>query len=449
MGKYVESFDSTRIYYETRGKGPAIVACNGICVSTFFWSYLADYFSPNHRVVTWDYRSHGKSGRAPDLKDLTMENNARDLLAILDRLGVEKALLTGHSMGVQTILTFCRLFPERVAGLIPVLGTFEKPISSFLHTDKFTYAFPFLYHLAFAAPWLVNGVVRAVMKDYIAFPSAKIIRFVNGDFIKAWDMKPYFRHLAKQDMRVLFGMGAHMQKNSARDLLPKIKVPVLVVAGENDLFTPWRVSREMADMIPGAELLTIPRGSHAALVEQPELMNLRIEKFIRERLADSVWMNGKQAGAGKKSAGTAKPAPAGRKKAAGEKNLAVARAAKEVKAGKKAESKKAETPVMEAPAGEKAPKKAARPKKAAVAKLETAAMEATDPGTPGKVATPSPVPAPEKKASAKARPGKKAAPGKKSKAAGEAKPAPKEKTGKKASRAGKAESPKKAGTTGE
>ncbi|MBW1989871.1 MAG: alpha/beta fold hydrolase, partial [Deltaproteobacteria bacterium] len=278
------------IYYEAKGEGPAIVACNGICVSTFFWKYLVEYFSPHYNVVVWDYRSHGNSDPAPDLKNLTMEQNARDLACVMDAVGAEQALLLGHSMGVQTIFEFYRRFPQRVAGLIPVLGAYEKPVSSFLHTDKFAYVFPLLYHFTFAFPWLVNSVVHALVRDYIAFPGAKLARFVNPHHIKFKDMQPYFRHLAGQDMRVLFGMGAHMQKHSARDMLSKMDVPVLVVAGEHDLFTPHRVSAEMAETIPNAELLTVPKGSHAALVEQPELMNLRIEKFIRERLGDSAWI---------------------------------------------------------------------------------------------------------------------------------------------------------------
>jgi len=58
---------------------------------------------------------------------------------------------------------------------------------------------------------------------------------------------------------------------------------VLVVAGERDLFTPLNRSKEMAERIPGAELLVLREGSHAAMVEQPELVALTIEKFLVSR----------------------------------------------------------------------------------------------------------------------------------------------------------------------
>ena len=57
-------------------------------------------------------------------------------------------------------------------------------------------------------------------------------------------------------------------------------MPALVVAAERDLFAPAARCREMAARIPGAELLVLREGSHAALVEQPELVALTLEKFL-------------------------------------------------------------------------------------------------------------------------------------------------------------------------
>ena len=69
--------------------------------------------------------------------------------------------------------------------------------------------------------------------------------------------------------------------HDATDLLPSVRVPTLVVAGERDLFTPLARSEEMAKAIPGAELLVLQGGSHAALVEQPETIGAAVEKFLR------------------------------------------------------------------------------------------------------------------------------------------------------------------------
>ena len=66
-------------------------------------------------------------------------------------------------------------------------------------------------------------------------------------------------------------------------MLAEVHVPTLVIAGDRDLFTPVARSRELASRIPGAELLVVRGGTHAALVEQPELIALAVEKFLRQK----------------------------------------------------------------------------------------------------------------------------------------------------------------------
>jgi pimeloyl-ACP methyl ester carboxylesterase len=80
----------------------------------------------------------------------------------------------------------------------------------------------------------------------------------------------------------------YLAEHDASDVLDKIACPVLLLSGDKDLFTPTSLAREMARRIPGAELMVIKGGSHYAPVEFPELVNLRIEKFINERLHDFV-----------------------------------------------------------------------------------------------------------------------------------------------------------------
>lgn len=80
-------------------------------------------------------------------------------------------------------------------------------------------------------------------------------------------------------MLVLERLGEH----DAYDVLPDVDVPVLVIAGDRDRFTPRSAAEKMVREIPGAELMVVPGGTHYVAVEQPELVNLRIEKFFRER----------------------------------------------------------------------------------------------------------------------------------------------------------------------
>jgi len=83
-------------------------------------------------------------------------------------------------------------------------------------------------------------------------------------------------------LKMLRAAGEH----SAEEYLKDIDVPVLIIAGEKDTFTPGSLSTWMAEQIPGSELLVVPAGTHVAPIEQPELVKSRIKAFV-ERAAAS------------------------------------------------------------------------------------------------------------------------------------------------------------------
>ena len=97
------------------------------------------------------------------------------------------------------------------------------------------------------------------------------------------DMLPYMRHLASLDMRVFFRSVLACNEHDAWDVLPTIAVPVLVIAAERDSFTPVWLARKVAATIPGAEFLMLADASHAALIEQPDTIYHRLERFLAER----------------------------------------------------------------------------------------------------------------------------------------------------------------------
>jgi pimeloyl-ACP methyl ester carboxylesterase len=103
---------------------------------------------------------------------------------------------------------------------------------------------------------------------------------VNAKMVKRDDFSPYFAHLSGMDPQLFLGMLRHASEHTAWDHLPQVDVPTLIVAGTDDTFTPYWLSEEMHDRIRGSELLTVPGGTHVAPIEQPELIALRLEKFL-------------------------------------------------------------------------------------------------------------------------------------------------------------------------
>jgi pimeloyl-ACP methyl ester carboxylesterase len=202
----------------------------------------------------------------------------------MDANKVERALLLGHSLGCQVILEFYRLFPDRALALVPMLGSFGRAADTFIDPRVGRHVYEAAYRATSLFPRAANAVSRLALRSPLAWPVARLTGLVHPDLCRRSDMEPYLEHLSLLDVQVFFEMARAAQEHDAEPWLGEIRVPVLVVAGERDLFTPRHLSLEMAQRISGAELLEIPRGSHAALIEQPELINLRLEKFLRERL---------------------------------------------------------------------------------------------------------------------------------------------------------------------
>jgi pimeloyl-ACP methyl ester carboxylesterase len=97
------------------------------------------------------------------------------------------------------------------------------------------------------------------------------------------DIERYIEHLGHMDPRVFLRMVSLIADHDLKAFLPEVHVPTLVIGGGKDLFTPLHCSRLMADLIPDAELLVLPEGSHAAIVEHPKTINERIDVFLTSR----------------------------------------------------------------------------------------------------------------------------------------------------------------------
>ena len=274
--------DGALLSWRADGAGPvALIAANGIGVATFFWRKLAQHFAATHTFVTWDYRGHGRSPVPQNPENLTVALCARDLWTVADRAGVGRAVLLGHSMGTQVMLEALRQHPGRPQALIPVLGAAGNVLDSFLGGAALRPVLRLLIELGSGNAALAGRALSAAVRLPGVWEAVKALRIVHPDLCPKEEFEPYFDHLAQLDLRGYFALARDLLSHDASDLLEQIHLPTLVIAGERDLFVPMRRSRELAARIPGAELLVLREASHAAMVEQPELLALSIEKFLR------------------------------------------------------------------------------------------------------------------------------------------------------------------------
>lgn len=285
---FARTDDGHQLYWRLIGThGPVLACCNGIGVSTFFWKYVALHFRETHRVLVWDYRGHGLSSVPDDpaAADLSMPRNAKDLWTVLDDAGLdEPAVLLGHSMGCQVILEAHRQQPERVSALVPLFGTYGKAMDTFLDFPGSKQIFDFVHRFASVMPRSGFRLLLPLYASPLAFAFSRATGMVDRYYAARVDMDHYMEHLEHMDPRVFLEMLRRMDEHDLEDHLPTIAVPTLVFGGENDLFTPVHRAIAMADRIPGAELIVLAEGSHAAIVEHPETINRRLQRFLTERV---------------------------------------------------------------------------------------------------------------------------------------------------------------------
>ena len=113
------SFDAERIAYSVTGRGKtALVFVHGWSCDGRYWQEQVSEFQRDYRVITLDLAGHGHSSLTR--QDLSMPSFAQDVKAVLDREGIDKAVLVGHSMGGAVIAEAARLMPEKVIGIIGV-----------------------------------------------------------------------------------------------------------------------------------------------------------------------------------------------------------------------------------------------------------------------------------------------------------------------------------------
>jgi pimeloyl-ACP methyl ester carboxylesterase len=190
-------------------------------------------------------------------------------------------VLVGHSFGTQVALEAFRLRRQGIAALILLCGSFGRVTHTFHGTDLLANMLPDLIDLVGRYPRLARALWSRVPAR-AAIRIASLAGEIDGRTIRPEDIEPYFKHVAHVDFQMFLRMLRSAGEHSAEDLLPEVDVPVLIVAGDRDTFTPPSIARAMAEALPRCELLMIPGGTHVAPLEHEDLVALRIEKFLRD-----------------------------------------------------------------------------------------------------------------------------------------------------------------------
>ncbi|MEJ5221047.1 MAG: alpha/beta fold hydrolase [Tepidiforma sp.] len=242
--------DGVRIFYEAHGEGPPVLLSHGYSATSRMWQGQVEALAPRYRVITWDMRGHGQSDSPDDPASYSEAHTVADMAAILDALGIERAVIGGLSLGGYMSLAFHLAHPGRTRALM----LFDTG--------------PGYRNPAGREAWNRTAEARAVAFETRGLealgPGAEVRiaqhRSAKGLALAARGM------LAQFDARVI-------------ESLEGIRVPTLVLVGERD--EPFLGATDyMAAKIPGAQKVVVPGAGHAANIDNPAAFNAAVEAFL-------------------------------------------------------------------------------------------------------------------------------------------------------------------------
>lgn len=285
---YVSASDDTRLFYTAHGEGPAIVCTYGIGSNAVFFRNIVEAFRDRYQVITWDLRGHGLSYFPESLDRLDIPLLASDLIHVLDHLEIDKAILFGHHVGVQITLEALRHDADRASGLVLASGVPAHPLRQAFGRSVEKHLFNAAAAIGMNAPSVVEYLAEKLSRSP-RWSSATLGRYLGERNGGKTDFQNYLRHLCRMDAQLVFLLLRAADDHAADDLLSEVRVPTLIVGGMRDRFVPPSEMERLHDRIEGSELLLVRGGGNAVMLEQPELIQLALDKFLRDRLGGTPW----------------------------------------------------------------------------------------------------------------------------------------------------------------
>jgi len=271
--------DGTRIAWDRIGDGPALVFANGFTTSNFFWKRVIPPLAQRHTCVTWDYKGHGNSQPARTRAGTRMEAAVDDLRRVMDAAGLEHATLVGFSMGCQVVLEAWRHIPQRIDALVATLGPYRAMLDTVFHPRIGGTIHWLMRHAGDRTAPLALRAMSAIVLQPWSYRAGQRLDMV-GPAAPREDIREYVEHFATLDAITVRDMGLHAAAHTAGDLLHTIRVPVLIISGENDVFAPAFLGDDMYAAIPNSDLVHLPGGTHTSLFEHPDVIIRSIEIFL-------------------------------------------------------------------------------------------------------------------------------------------------------------------------
>ncbi|HCE57788.1 MAG TPA: alpha/beta hydrolase [Prolixibacteraceae bacterium] len=245
---------------------PVIIFIHGFPFSKEMWDNQMEAFNENFRVIAYDVRGHGDSDSGTD--DFSIELFVEDLLSLMDTLKIKKTSLCGLSMGGYIALKAIDNHPYRFDALI-LCDTSCKADSPEAKRNR----------MIAIESILKNGVEKFADDSLKNF-------FAQESFIAKKDVIAEVREIMVNTTKksVVKTLLALSRRKETCTKLWKIKVPVLILVGEEDKITPPETAQFMHKAINGSVMSIIKNAGHLSNLENPDQFNEHLIKFLKNKI---------------------------------------------------------------------------------------------------------------------------------------------------------------------
>ena len=259
------------LFHDVDGAGEPLLLLTGLGGDHHAFDLVRRDLARRHRLVLIDHRDAGASDEARcayALGDL-----ATDALAVMDALGIERFHVLGASMGGAVAQHLALQAPTRVATLVLV--------STWGRTDAFLRA-------VFESWRTMVGALPA--EEFLAAiaPWAFTYRFLDAPAAEVVALQAALRE--RGILKSIAAYGRQIDACLAHDMLglvPLLRTPTLVLAGEDDILTPPRYGRALGAALPRAEVMLVPASGHACFLETPKAVVERVLRFLAKHPVDA------------------------------------------------------------------------------------------------------------------------------------------------------------------
>jgi pimeloyl-ACP methyl ester carboxylesterase len=254
----VASKDGVKIAYTVQGQGePALVFVHGWSCDKSYWSGQVKSFSYRFRVVTLDLAGHGQSGT--NRKEYTIKSYGSDVAAVVNKLGLKKVVLIGHSMGGDIVAEAARSLPGKVSGIVMVDSYKEFKNYSREEVDKFMGKFK--------GDDFKDQVKTFVKSMFVEKSNPALVEKVSNDMASA----P--KNIALPSLQSALDHHRDMPR-----LLQELRLPVFAINADN-------APTDMNSMkLFDVQVMTMPGVGHFLMMENPEgfnkLLNRALDKVV-------------------------------------------------------------------------------------------------------------------------------------------------------------------------